>query len=52
MRFYIPLGPLGFILRVGTIITGILGCWVYWRDSRRRDLIPAPLPVVEGQLEG
>ncbi len=47
MAFYVPLGPRGLILRIGTALIGILGSLVYWRASRHRAVSsgPVPLPV-------
>lgn len=42
MAFYVPLGPRGFLFRLGTLWIGILGGCVYWRASRRRSLNAAP----------
>jgi hypothetical protein len=39
MAFYVKLGPRGLIFRVGTILIGVLGSWVYWRASRRRGMM-------------
>jgi hypothetical protein len=39
MAFYVPLGPRGLVFRVGTLLIGVLGSWVYWRASRRRGMI-------------
>ena len=36
MAYYVPLGPRGILLRIGTRLIGILGGLVYWRASRRR----------------
>ncbi len=47
MAFYVPLGPRGIIFRLGTGLIGILGGWVYWRASRRRDPLSPPALVVE-----
>ena len=47
MAFYVKLGPRGLIFRVGTILIGVLGSWVYWRASRRRGMMePAELVPV------
>ena len=45
MAFYVPLGPRGFLFRVGTLLIGVLGGWVYWRASRRRPLLEVALPL-------
>ena len=39
MAFYVKLGPRGVVFRVGTILIGCLGSWVYWRASRRRGMM-------------
>src|SRR5262249_37404422 len=47
VAFYVPLGPRGLLFRFGTILTGAIGSWVYWRASRRRAAAVAvvvPLP--------
>src|SRR5262249_32394058 len=46
VAFYVPLGPRGFILRIGTFLIGILGGAVYRVDGWRRGhagAIPQPL---------
>ncbi len=45
MAFYVPLGPRGLILRIGTALIGILGSLVYWRASRRRAASTGPIPL-------
>jgi hypothetical protein len=45
MAFYVPLGPRGLILRIGTTIIGVMGLFIYWRQSRRRALVPLPMPA-------
>ncbi len=48
MAFYVPLGPRGALLRIGTFIIGILGGFVYRLACRRRGLsgpIPQPLTI-------
>lgn len=45
MPFYVPLGPRGLIFQLGSLITGLVGSWVYWRDSRRRTMVPIPLVI-------
>ncbi len=53
MAFYVPLGPRGFLFRIGTFVIGIWGGAVYRLASRRRGLfihrIPQPLtlPVID-----
>ena len=44
MAYYVPLGPRGLILRFGTVLIGLMGRFIYWRASRRRALMPLPLP--------
>ena len=44
MAFYVPLGPRGVILRIGTMLLGVLGGFVYRRASRRRSRAPLPWP--------
>jgi hypothetical protein len=48
VAFYVPLGPHGLLFRIGTLLTGALGSWVYWRASRRRSAVAVivPLPLV------
>ena len=50
MAYYLPLGPRGLILRLGTMILGFSGGLIYWRASRRRALVPIPVvePIVIG----
>jgi hypothetical protein len=36
MAFYVPLGPRGVLLRVGTFLIGIMGGMVYRVASSRR----------------
>ena len=40
MPFYVPLGHRGFFLRVGAMITALMGGVIYWRASRRRSILP------------
>ena len=44
MAFYVPLGPRGILFRLGTMIIGVSGGLVYWWASRRRALVPLPMP--------
>lgn len=47
MAFYVPLGPRGLIIRVGAVLTRIVGGMVYRAASRRRALAgPIPQPLV------
>ena len=41
MAFYVKLGPRGLVFRVGTLLIGCFGSWVYWRASRRRGMMLA-----------
>lgn len=36
MAFYVPLGPRGLVFRIGSLLTGALGGFVYWQAARRR----------------
>ncbi len=48
MAFYVPLGPRGFLFRIGTFLIGIMGGVVYGAAYRRRGLMgpmPAPLTI-------
>lgn len=45
MAYYVPLGPRGTILRIGTFLIDVLGGFVYARASRRRDQL-APDPIL------
>ncbi|APW59424.1 hypothetical protein [Paludisphaera borealis] len=38
MVFYVPLGPRGGVLRLGTFVIGILGGMAYRQTCRRRDM--------------
>jgi len=38
MAFYVPLGPRGVILRIGTFVIGILGGLVYRIAASRRGM--------------
>lgn len=47
MAYYVPLGPRGLLLRIGTILIGVLGGVVYRAASRRRALAaPIPQPLI------
>jgi hypothetical protein len=52
VEFYVPLGPRGFLLRVGTFVIGIIGAVVYRRAARRRALLPMapPLPLALAEI--
>jgi hypothetical protein len=41
MRFYVPVGPLGVVFRIGMVLTGVTGGLVYNKASRRRASTPA-----------
>ncbi len=43
MAYYVPLGPRGFLMRLGSLVLVVAGGLVYWRASRRRSQIPATL---------
>ena len=45
MAFYVPLGPRGLIFRVGSVLTGALGSFIYWQAARRRPLRAPSLTV-------
>ena len=36
MAFYVPLGPRGILMRLGSLVLVVAGGLVYWRASRRR----------------
>jgi hypothetical protein len=44
VAYYVPLGPRGILLRIGTSLIGVLNRMIYWRASRRR-LTRLLLPV-------
>jgi hypothetical protein len=51
VAFYVPLGPRGWLLRIGTFLIGVMGGIVYRIASRRRALagpfsqpLTVPLP--------
>jgi hypothetical protein len=46
VAFYVPLGPRGLIFRIGSLLTGTLGGFVYWHATRRRAFRTPTLPVV------
>ena len=37
MPFYVPLGPRGYLFRLGTILIGVVGGLSYWLDRGNRD---------------
>ncbi len=46
MAFYVPLGPRGVLLRIGTFVIGIWGGLVYgWACRHRTMSVPNPLPL-------
>ena len=46
MAFYVPLGPRGTLLRIGTFLIGILGGLVYQLACHRRAMAgPNPKPL-------
>lgn len=45
MAYYVPLGPRGALLRIGTFLIDVLGKLVYSRAYRRRDH-RAPDPIL------
>ena len=45
VEFYVPLGPRGFLLRIGTFLIGVFGGLVYRQAARRRALLPANPPA-------
>jgi hypothetical protein len=45
VAFYVPLGPRGLILQLGTVLLGVVGGLAYWRASRRRATRPLPWPA-------
>jgi hypothetical protein len=51
VAFYVPLGPRGLLLRVGTFVIGIWGGLVYWLACRRRELVPADPSLSVGLTE-
>jgi hypothetical protein len=48
VAFYVPLGPRGLLLRLGTFVIGIWGGLIYRLASRRRELGAShpPLSIV------
>jgi hypothetical protein len=45
VAYYVPLGPRGFLLRIGTSLIGVLHGLIYWHSSRRRRISALQLPV-------
>jgi hypothetical protein len=54
MPFYVPVGPRGILFRVGTVLTRVMGSWVYWRACRRRarKMLASSFVVVEPATAG
>ena len=48
MAFYVPLGPRGFVFRIGSLLTGAFGSFIYWQAARRRPWRAPGVPVVPG----
>ncbi len=48
MAYYVPLGPRGFLMQLGSLVLVVAGGLVYWRASRRRSEIPAPFTAFPG----
>jgi hypothetical protein len=46
VAYYVPLGPRGILLRVGTSLIDVVHGVIYWRSSRRRRMT-APLRSVK-----
>ncbi len=42
MAYYVPLGPRGLLMRLGSLVLVVAGGLVYWRSSRRRTGIGIP----------
>jgi hypothetical protein len=51
VEFYVPLGPRGFLLRVGTFLIGVFGGMVYRQAARRRALLPTNPHLTLGLAE-
>jgi hypothetical protein len=47
--FYVPLGPRGGVLRLGTFVIGILGGMAYRKTCRHRDMAFSN-PTLPGHL--
>ncbi len=43
MAYYVPLGPRGFLMKLGSLVLVVAGGLVYWRASRYRSEMPARL---------
>jgi hypothetical protein len=48
VAFYVPLGPRGLLIRIGSFMHGVWGGVIYELARRRRELVPSnpPLPVI------
>jgi hypothetical protein len=46
VAFYVPLGPRGLLIGVGTFLHGIWGSLVYEAARRRRGLVPPHPPLL------
>ena len=53
MAYYVPLGPRGILLRIGTRLIAVLNGLVYWHGCRRRRKTAAPstVPVLLPELD-
>jgi hypothetical protein len=49
VAYYVPLGPRGILLRIGTSLIGVLNRLIYWRASRRRRITARLVPVKVGR---
>ena len=51
MPFYVKVGSVGILFRVGMIWTGVMGSLTYWWTNRRRPVVPVPpsLPCSSGR---
>jgi hypothetical protein len=45
--YYVPLGPRGLILQIGTFAIGVIGTFIYWRASVRRAANPMSEMAIE-----
>jgi hypothetical protein len=50
--YYVPLGPRGVLIRVGTFLLGLWGGVIYEVARRRRELVPsnASSPLVLAEI--
>lgn len=51
MAFYVPLGPRGFVFRLGSLLTGAWGGLVYWQAARRRPFRAPSLAIVPALVD-